>query len=81
MPLYLKDPEADALARELAARQGVSITEAVLGALRDKRRSLEDDYAERKRRMAEAVARFNELPVLDPRHPDEILYDEDGIPK
>jgi hypothetical protein len=25
--------------------------------------------------------RASALPVLDPRHPDEILYDEFGLPK
>jgi hypothetical protein len=39
--------------------------------------------AERERRMAEIqkiVAEFNQLPVLDNRTPEEMLYDDDGLP-
>jgi antitoxin VapB len=81
--LSIKDPEADRLARELAARTGESITEAVTRALRErlareqgKRRHL--SAATRLRAIRERCAR---LPVLDDRPADEILgYDGRGVP-
>ncbi|MCR1785234.1 type II toxin-antitoxin system VapB family antitoxin [Nocardioides carbamazepini] len=36
MALNIKDPETDRLARELAARMGTSITEALKAALKDR---------------------------------------------
>ena len=36
MALHIRDPEADQLARELAARTGQPITRVVVEALRDK---------------------------------------------
>jgi len=36
MPLYIRSEEADALARELAARTGMTITDAVTAALAEK---------------------------------------------
>lgn len=83
MPLSIKNPEADRLARELAQTTGETLTDAVLTALRERlqrvtgrRRSvgLREEIA----RMQERVAR---LPVLDERTDDEILgYDEHGVP-
>ena len=84
MPLYIRSEEADALARELAARTGMTITDAVIMALRDKLAdappapdSREDRLAAIYRLQAEAQRH----PVLDPRHPDAILYDDNGLPK
>ena len=84
MPLSIKDPETERLARELAGRTGESITVATRRALQerlrrvrgaDRRSLLLDDLAAIRRRCAE-------LPVLDPRTPDEIIgYDECGIPR
>ena len=82
MALSIKNPEADRLARELAQVTGETITEAVLGAIRERLVretgwSPEGARAEIERIVAE-VAR---LPVLDDRTPDEIIgYDEHGLP-
>jgi hypothetical protein len=40
MGMNIKNPEALALAREIAAKTGLSLTGAVLAALRDKRAAL-----------------------------------------
>jgi antitoxin VapB len=40
MGMNIKNPEAHALAREIAAKTGLSLTDAVLAALRDKRAAL-----------------------------------------
>ncbi len=83
MALNIKNPEADRLARELAARTGETITETVLKALRERLKregaksplSLKDEIMEISRRCAA-------LPDLDRRSADEIIgYDENGLPR
>jgi antitoxin VapB len=83
MPLSIKDPEADRLARELADATGESITIAVATALRDRL-----DRVRGRPHGTDLVADLNAialrcaaLPVLDER-PDEdtIGYDEGGLP-
>ena len=84
MPLSIKDPDADRLARALARRTGETLTEAVIKALRER--------FEREQRKEETIESLVEdvmeigrhcaaLPLLDPRRPDEIMgYDENGVP-
>jgi len=83
MALSVKHPEADRLAREVAARTGETLTTAVVVALRERlarlrrrprRRRLRDELREIARRCAE-------LPTLDDRSADDILgYDDRGLP-
>jgi antitoxin VapB len=85
MPLSIKDPEADKLARSLAQRTGETITQAVITALRER--------LTREQRKAEAIENLVEdvmdigrhcaaLPLLDARSADEIIgYDEHGLPQ
>ena len=81
MALSLKNPEAEKIARELARRQGRSITAAVIGALeaeleRERHRARP---ASTSNRLLEIARRYSELPTLDDRSDDEILgYDELG---
>lgn len=85
MALSIKDPEADRLARLLAERTGETMTQAVIGALRErlaraesKQQSIEglvEDVMEIGRHCAA-------LPLLDARHPDDIIgYDQNGLPR
>jgi len=79
MVLSIKSAHADQLARELAALTGESITDVVVASLEARL------DAERRRRRShdldDIVERFSQLPVLDERHPDEILgYDQHGLP-
>ncbi len=83
MALNIKHPEADRLARELAARTGETITRTVINALRERLKregaksplSLKDEIMEISRRCAA-------LPDLDRRSADEIIgYDEHGLPR
>jgi antitoxin VapB len=84
MPLSIKDSETERLARELARRTGESTTVATRNALQerprrvrggDRRSLLLADLAASRRRCAE-------LPVLDPRTPEEIVgYDKLGLPR
>ena len=84
MPISLKSPEADMLARKLAAVTGESITEAVTVAMRE-RLAREEHKQDDRISMVEdlmAIARHcASLPVLDTRSEDEIMgWDENGLP-
>jgi antitoxin VapB len=84
MPLNIKNPEADRLARALTEATGESITQAVICALEERLmriqgrrtvRNLKDEIDEIGRRCAA-------LPDIDKRSPDEILgYSAIGIPE
>jgi len=83
MALSIKDPETEKLARTLAARTGESITIATRRALEERLRRMSSSA--RKAALLEDLEaiqrRWNALPVLDNRSPDEIIgYDENGIP-
>jgi antitoxin VapB len=84
MPLSIKSPEAEKLARELADTMGESITNAVTVAVREclarerRRKENRDLLLADIRAIADHCA---SLPILDTRSEDEILgYAENGIP-
>jgi antitoxin VapB len=84
MALSIKSPEADVLARKLAATTGETMTEAVIVALRE-RLAREERKVESSRQVIDdlmAIARHcASLPVLDERGEDEIMgWDENGLP-
>ncbi len=81
MALSIKNAEAERLAKALARASGETVTQAVIGALREAlvrrraRRTVPD--------VTEAILRISRrcsaLPDLDDRPPDESLgYDEHG---
>jgi antitoxin VapB len=77
-------PEADRLARRLAATTGETITLAVFVAIRE-RLEREERKRPNKTALLEEIRAISHhcasLPVLDTRSEDEILgYDEHGIP-
>ena len=84
MPLSIKDPEVERLARDLARRTGETVTVAIRKALEDRLRRfaggrqktmLIEDLAAIRRRCAA-------LPILDNRGADDIIdYDEHGLPR
>lgn len=84
MPLSIKDPETERLARSLSERTGETITVATRRALEERMRRLGSD----RRRdalledMAASRRRWSGMAVLDPRSADEIVgYDADGLPR
>jgi hypothetical protein len=81
MALYLKDPEVDRFVRELASLEHVTITQAVSRALAERRERLVGEREARRRKVEARLNRIWGMPALDPRHPDDILYDEHGLPK
>jgi antitoxin VapB len=81
--LSIKTEEADALARELAARTNESLTEAVTIALRERlervRRRGRVDIVYGLERLA---VEYAALPAGDGRSAEEIIgYDESGLPR
>jgi antitoxin VapB len=84
MAISLKDPEADRLAREVAARTGETLTAAVIVALRERLARLKGRRRRRLLRdeLRDIARRCTALPTLDDRPADEILgYDEQGLPR
>ena len=79
MVLSIKSDRADRLARDLAHLTGESITDAVVASLEAR---LEIERRRRRPKdLSDIVERFRALPVLDDRHPDDIIgYDDDGLP-
>jgi antitoxin VapB len=82
MALSIKSDEADRLAREVAAATGETLTDAVVGSLKERLERLRalqgPSPADRIRRLQREA---RELEVRDPRTPEEILgYDADGMP-
>jgi antitoxin VapB len=84
MAVSIKNAETERLARELAKRTGVSITEAITTALREQL-AREEGKRSALRVRDELLAigrRCAALPDLDSRSPEEILgYDEIGLPR
>lgn len=83
MALSIKHPEADRLARELAAQTGETLTEAIVVALRE-RLTRERGRAQTtalRDELAAIRARCAALPRADQRTADQIIgYDEHGLP-
>ena len=83
MAIHIRDPEAERLIRELAQRTGDTMTGAITVAVRD-RLAREDRKTQDIEALLEdtrAIAdHFCSLPVLDDRTPEEMLYDENGLP-
>ena len=83
MALSIKHPEAYRLARALAGVTGLSLTEAIVKALREQLeretgRSRVSGFGDDVRAISD---RCGSLPDLDLRSPEEILgFDEHGLP-
>jgi antitoxin VapB len=84
MVLHIRDPEADRLARELAARTGQPLTRVVVEALRDRlnRERRRTAFPRLKDEIMAISWRAAALPRRTGRTADEILgYDERGLPR
>ncbi len=83
MSLNIKSKETHRRAQELARLSGETMTEAVDRAISERLERI------RKKRNREAVIEkllaigqeCAALPILDTRTPEEMLYDENGLPK
>jgi antitoxin VapB len=86
MGVFIKNPETEAKIRELAARTGETLTEAIERAVEERLTRLgplaRKGRVDRKK-LAEVLAYFNSLPKINETlSDDEIVgYDENGVPK
>lgn len=84
MALSIKDAEADRLAREIAARTGESLTNAVTEALRERLRQLQgrQDRKLLAEELQEIADRYAQRTPRDHGTPEELIgYDEHGLPR
>jgi antitoxin VapB len=84
MPLSIRNPEVERLARALSRLTGEGLTQTILQALRERHQRLR--AARQQKQLMEDLStiarRSAALPELDRRSPDEIIgYDEHGLPK
>jgi len=81
MAISIRNPKAEALARETAREAGETITDAIIHALEERLAKLrgrrtQQDIAEQ---ILDIARRCSTLPDLDPRSAEEILgYGRDG---
>jgi antitoxin VapB len=83
MPLNIKNPEADALARQLASLTGESITDAVIRAMAERleRVRARSRRARLRQEMDRIQGRYQRLRLRDKRSAEEIIgYDAAGLP-
>ena len=86
--MNIKDTRVHAMAKELAARRGTSVTEAVRQALEAELARTTAPGPDRVRStkleaICQIQARFSELPIKDPRSSRDLqdsLYDDRGLP-
>lgn len=84
MALSIKSIEAERLARKIAEKTGESLTGAIQKALEERLDRLQKQRRSRilAGQLEEILRRVDQLPVLDPRSPNEILgYDDAGLPR
>ncbi|MGC1414884.1 MAG: type II toxin-antitoxin system VapB family antitoxin [Candidatus Acidiferrum sp.] len=84
MPLSIKNPETEELAREISKETGESITDAITIALRDRLQRLRGRRHAKNliQEVDDILYRVDALPTLDDRSEDEILgYDSQGLPR
>ena len=80
MPLYVRDDRVKELADRVASLSRCNVTDAVRLSLEGRLRQLEDEQAERHRKIDEILAEFDAGPDLAPGFTDKDLYDENGDP-
>ena len=84
MAISIKSMEAERLAREIADRTGDTLTGAIQKALEERLDRLKQQRRSQvlAGQLEEILRRVDQLPILDPRSPDEILgYDKHGLPR
>ncbi len=83
MALYIRNPEAEHLARELAALTGETITKTVVKALRERlKRETAKTRVGLKDEIMAISRRASRLPRRTGQTPEQIIgYDERGLPR
>lgn len=84
MPLSIRNPQAEKLARQVAALSGENVTQAIIHALEKRLQDLQAN-APAENLVEEIMGisrRCSALQDRDHRTPDEILdYDDQGVPR
>jgi antitoxin VapB len=84
LPISIKNPETEQLARQLAKETGETITQVITKSLQDRLQRVRGNRKGKalKEEIADILARVDALPRLNNElSDDEILgYDENGIP-
>jgi antitoxin VapB len=83
MGMNIKDPQVHAMAKELAARRGTSVTDAVRQALRVELERSQTADAARQEELQALLARFRHLPWpegVSSKEAQDALYDDQGLP-
>jgi len=81
MPLSIRNPQVEGMARRLAEESGESLTQAVLHALEDRLARIRGSRTEQDlvEQILDIARRCGSLPDLDGRTAEEILgYRDDG---
>jgi antitoxin VapB len=83
MPLSIKDPEADRLAREVARATGETLTAAIVQSLRERLARVRRARGPRLHEEVLQIARrCAALPLIDSRSAEDIIgYDDHGLPR
>jgi antitoxin VapB len=83
MALNIRNRETEKLAADLAALTGETKTEAVTKALKDRLEQVKRRRSKRRLadRLDEIAQHCASLPLLDGRSPEDMLYDDHGLPR
>lgn len=83
--INIKSEEAYRMASELSRLTGENMTQAITRAIEERLEKLRASARSGRQGIADKLlelsAKSAALPILDQRTPDEILYDENGLPK
>jgi antitoxin VapB len=83
MGMNIKDPQVHAMAKELAARRGTSVTDAVRQALKLELERSHTADAARQEELQALLARFRQLrwpESVSSKEAQDALYDDQGLP-
>ena len=83
MGMNIKDPQVHAMAKELAARRGTSVTDAVRQALKQELERSHTGDAARQEELQALLARFRQLhwpEGVSSKEAQDALYDDQGLP-
>jgi len=84
MPISIRNPRVERLARDVSRHTGENMTQAIERALKERLAGLRasKERAAKLRAIRRLVDSVKRLPVLDHRTPEEILgFDEHGLPR
>lgn len=83
--INIKSDKAYWMANELSRLAGESLTQAIIQAIEDRLEKIRAQTRNNREGIAERLLALGTksaaLPILDSRAPDQILYDENGLPK